>query len=198
MPVRTTLARLSRVSEVCSSEVFGTERLIARPWSAEQDAEAAYAIYAAPEVTRYLSSFPVPMHSLEEARERLAMWSAPADDPAYGTWAVQLRDGSPPIGTVFVRPLPPANVDVEIGWHLDSVHWGQGYATEIGRAAAEHAFANGVSEVYAVIRPGNEHSSGVARRLGMQYVGRTEKYFGVELDVYRLRPADLIPNYLFG
>jgi hypothetical protein len=31
----------------------------------------------------------------------------------------------------------------------------------------------------------------VAKRLGMQYVGRTDKYFDLELEVYRLRPADL-------
>jgi RimJ/RimL family protein N-acetyltransferase len=48
--------------------------------------------------------------------------------------------------------------------------------------------------VYAVIVPGNERSVGVARRLGMQYVGRTEKYSGVEVQVYRLRPGDLQPT----
>jgi RimJ/RimL family protein N-acetyltransferase len=177
------------------AEVFSTERLFARPWSAAQDADAAYRIYASPEVTRYLASMPAPMRSPEQARERLAAWSVPDedDDPSYGVWAVVPRGAQTPIGTVFVRPLPPANIDVEIGWHLATEHWGHGYATEIGRAAAEHAFANGVSEVYAVIRPGNARSAAVAVRLGMQYVGRTDKYFGIELEVYRLRPADLRP-----
>jgi RimJ/RimL family protein N-acetyltransferase len=176
------------------AEVFSTERLIARPWSAAVDTDAVYAIYASPEVTRYLASIADPMTSLEQARERLAAWTVPDDDhPAYGMWAVQPRDAQTPVGTVFVRPLPPANIDVEIGWHLAVEHWGHGYATEIGRAAAEYAFANGMSEVYAVIRPGNTRSAAVARRLGMQYVGSTDKYFGIELEVYRLRPADLRP-----
>jgi RimJ/RimL family protein N-acetyltransferase len=177
------------------AEVLSTERLIARPWSAEQDADAAYAIYASPEVTRYLATIPEPLTSPEQASRRLAAWSEPDEDgdPAYGVWAVQPRGAATPIGTVFVRPLPPSNNDVEIGWHLATEHWGHGYATEIGRAAAEYAFANGVSEVYAVIRPGNARSAAVARRLGMQYVGRTDKYFGVETEVYRLRPADLRP-----
>jgi RimJ/RimL family protein N-acetyltransferase len=175
------------------AEIFSTERLVARPWSAARDADAAYNIYASPEVTQYLASIPEPMASPEQAGERLAAWSEPADDPAYGVWAVQPRDGADPIGTVFVRPLPPGDVDVEIGWHLGTEHWGHGYATEIGRAAAEHAFGNGVSEVYAVIRPGNQRSAAVAERLGMEYVGRTDKYLGQELEVYRLRPADLPP-----
>jgi [ribosomal protein S5]-alanine N-acetyltransferase len=174
-------------------DAFSTERLIARPWTAAKDAEAAYTIYGSPEVTRYLREIPLPLSSVEEARTVLASWSTPWDDPAFGTWAVWPRDGSAPIGTVFVRPLAPANVDVEVGWHLGAEHWGHGYATEIGQAAARHAFANGVSEVYAVIFPGNERSVGVARRLGMQYVGRTEKYSGTEVQVYRLRPGDLRP-----
>ena len=175
--------------------VLNTERLEARPWSAAQDAEAVYAIYASPEVTRYLATIPEPMTSPEQAGQRVAAWSEPdpQGDPAYGMWAVQPRGAGTPIGSVFVRPLPPDNIDVEIGWHLAVEHWGHGYATEIGRAAAEHAFANGVSEVYAVIVPGNVRSAAVAKRLGMQYVGRTDKYFGMELEVYRLRPADLRP-----
>jgi RimJ/RimL family protein N-acetyltransferase len=170
---------------------FSTQRLVARPWSAARDSEAAYEIYSSPEVTQYLSSIPEPLASPEQAGQHIDAWSLPDDDPAYGVWAVQPRDGEQPIGTVFVRPLPPAYADVEIGWHFGTEHWGNGYATEIGRAAAEHAFTHGISEVYAVIRPGNTRSAAVAQRLGMQYVGRTEKYLGLELEVYRLRPGDL-------
>lgn len=170
---------------------FCTERLVARPWSAADDSDAAYEIYRSPEVTRYLATIPAPLESPEQAGAEIDSWSVPDDDPAYGVWAVQPRDGEQPIGTVFLRPLPPSNSDVEIGWHLGTQHWGHGYATEIGRAAAEHAFTNGISEVYAVVRPGNTRSAAVAQRLGMQYVGRTEKYLGTELEVYRLRPDDL-------
>ena len=175
---------------------FSTERLVARPWSAARDSEAAYQIYRSPQVTEYLASIPEPLRSPEQAGEEIESWSVPDDDPAYGVWAVQPRGSEHPIGTVFVRPLPPAYSDVEIGWHLGADHWGNGYATEIGRAAAKHAFAHGISEVYAVIRPGNTRSAAVARRLGMQYVGRTEKYLGLELEVYRLRPGDLAAHEL--
>lgn len=172
---------------------FATARLHARPWSPATDAQAAYAIYSRPEVTSTLASIPVPLSSPEQARDYLTAWARPFDHPAYGVWAVQPSQGGVPIGTAFVRPLPPDEVDVEIGWHLHPDAWGHGYATEIGLAAAEHAFRHGVAEVYAVIRPGNARSTAVARRLGMQYVGCTDKYYRLELDVFRLRPADLHP-----
>jgi RimJ/RimL family protein N-acetyltransferase len=174
-----------------AAATFCTERLVARPWSAAADSGAAHEIYRSPEVSEYVALIPEPLRSPEQAQQRTDAWAIPDDDPAYGVWAVQPRDSSKPIGTVFVRPLPPGNADVELGWHFATEHWGQGYATEIGRAAAEHAFTNGISEVYAVLRPGNTRSAEVAQRLGMQYVGRTEKYLGLELEVYRLRPGDL-------
>jgi RimJ/RimL family protein N-acetyltransferase len=172
---------------------FATARLHARLWSPETDAQAAYALYSRPEIADALGWVPAPVSSPEQVRDYLAAWARPFDHPAYGVWAVQPSSGGAPIGTAFVRPLPPDEVDVEIGWHLHPEAWGRGYAAEIGLAAAEHAFAHGVAEVYAVIRPGSEHSAAVARRLCMQYVGRTAKYYRTELDVFRLRPADLHP-----
>jgi RimJ/RimL family protein N-acetyltransferase len=98
-----------------------------------------------------------------------------------------------PIGSVLLRPLPPALEDVEIAWHLHPRQWGNGYATEIGRAAAERAFQTGMEEVFAIVRPGNQRSIAVARRLGMEYVGITDKYLDLRLELYRLRPGDLPP-----
>ena len=46
-------------------------------------------------------------------------------------------------------------------------------------------------EVFAVMRPGNERSAALARRLGMTWVGETDKYYGLHLQVHRLRPSDL-------
>jgi len=42
-----------------------------------------------------------------------------------------------------------------------------------------------------VVRPGNVRATATARRNGMEWVGETGKYFGLTLQVYRLRPADL-------
>jgi len=43
-----------------------------------------------------------------------------------------------------------------------------------------------------VMRPANERAEKLAERLGMQWVGETDKYYGLRLKVYRLRPTDLV------
>jgi RimJ/RimL family protein N-acetyltransferase len=170
--------------------VFVTERLIARPWTLDEaDLAAAYDIYSRPEVAEWIAA---PMEPAE-IKIRIEHWSQPTTDPTFGVWAVE-EAGTPdrPIGSVLLRPLPPAEEDVEVGWHLHPAYWGRGYATEIGRAAVQRAFATGIDEVFAIVRPGNERSSQVARRLGMTYVGRTDKYWGLHAELFRLRPADLL------
>lgn len=169
-----------------------TERLIARPWTLDEaDLAAAYDVYGRPEVAAWIGA---PMEP-SEIRIRIERWSQPTDDPTYGVWAVEEIDQPDrPIGSVLLRPLPPDEEDVEVGWHLHPSVWGRGYATEIGRAAAQRAFGTGIDEVFAIVRPGNERSSKVARRLGMEYVGRTDKYWGLHAELFRLRPADLIES----
>ena len=88
-------------------------------------------------------------------------------------------------------PLPPGNEDLEIGWQLNPQVWGRGYATGAGRTLARWAFAEGFDEVLAVARVTNARAGATARRIGMERVGETEKYYGTRLQVFRLRPADL-------
>nr|WP_243737490.1 GNAT family protein [Blastococcus xanthinilyticus] len=50
----------------------------------------------------------------------------------------------------------------------------------------ERAFGLGLPEVYAVVRPGNERSVAVCRRLGMTPLGRMCRWYDVELEAFRL------------
>ena len=172
--------------------VLETQRLIARPWTTDEpDLAAAYDVYSRREVARWIGAPTEP----PEIKVRIEHWSEPTTDPTYGVWAIEERsEPGRPIGSVLLRPLPPDEEDVEIAWHLHPRVWGRGYATEIGRAAARRAFETGIEEVFAIVRPGNERSSAVARRLGMEYVGRTDKYYGLHAELYRLRPADLVSS----
>ena len=176
--------------------VFVTERLLARPWTLdESDLAAAYDVYSRREVAQWIGA---PMEPTE-IKIRIERWAQPTDDPTYGVWAVEeLAQPGRPIGSVLLRPLPPDEEDVEVGWHLHPAVWGRGYATEIGRAATKRAFETGIGEVFAIVRPGNERSSQVARRLGMTYVGRTDKYWGLHAELFRLRPSDLIDPMEFS
>ncbi|MGW6509389.1 GNAT family N-acetyltransferase, partial [Streptomyces niveus] len=71
--------------------------------------------------------------------------------------------------------------------------WGQGLAAEAGHAVAHQAFESevGVEELFAVVRPRNSRGAATARRVGMEWVGETEKYYNLSLQVYRLRKGDL-------
>ena len=50
----------------------------------------------------------------------------------------------------------------------------------------DRAFGMGLPEVYAVVRPGNDASMSVCRRLGMAPLGRLRRWYDVELEAFRL------------
>ena len=87
-------------------------------------------------------------------------------------------------------PLPPDD-EFEVGWQLRPAVWGNGNATEAGRALAGWAFGQGIEQIIALVRPANQRAAATVRRLGMEWVGETEKYHGLRLQQYRLRPGDL-------
>ena len=103
--------------------------------------------------------------------------------------AAEPGDG-PLVGGAAVLPLPPYGVDLEIGWQLAHPFWGRGLAAEAGRALAGYAFASGVDELFAVVRPRNDRGAATARSVGMEWVGETEKYYDLRLQVYRLRKGE--------
>jgi RimJ/RimL family protein N-acetyltransferase len=163
-------------------ELLRTERLRLRPWTTSvADLARLTDIYGRVEVTRWLGGPP----SLP-AEEIVARWAAvTARDDRFGCWAIELSD-STLAGTVLLKPLPNGVGEVEVGWHLHPDSWGHGYATEAARAVIERAFDAGLPEVYAVVRPGNEASLAVCRRLGMQPLGRFRRWYDVELEAFRL------------
>jgi hypothetical protein len=53
-----------------------------------------------------------------------------------------------------------------------------------------------VAEIFAVVRPGNARVASTVRRDDMEWVSETGKYFGLDLQVFRLRRADFDPTPL--
>jgi RimJ/RimL family protein N-acetyltransferase len=168
-----------------------TERLVLRPWTLD-DADAALGAYGAPEVARWL--VPAMDQVNDSAAMRLVLQQWVAEDarlqPPAGRWAIELRDDGRVIGGATLLPLPPDD-EYEIGWQFDPPAWGHGYATETGHALARWAFEQGIEQVIALVRPANSRAMAMVRRLGMEWVGETEKYHDLRLQQFRLRPADL-------
>jgi RimJ/RimL family protein N-acetyltransferase len=166
---------------------------VLRPWQTD-DAAAALGAYGDAEVARWLT--PAMNRVPDEAAMELVLQQWVAEDarmvtPA-GRWAVELRENGRLIGGATLLPLPP-DAEFEVGWQLHPDAWGHGYATETGLALSRWAFEQGIDQVIALMRPANTRAVATVRRIGMQWVGETEKYHSLRLQQYRLRPADLTP-----
>jgi RimJ/RimL family protein N-acetyltransferase len=173
------------------AEELITDRLVLRPWRLD-DAKSALGVYGTPDVARWLS--PAMDSVPDEAAMRLVLQQWIAEDsrriPPAGRWAIERKDDGRVVGGAVLLPLPPDNVDLEMGWELHPDAWGSGYAAEAGRAIARWAFAEGLDEIMAVARPANTRAVATARRIGMEWVGETDKYYNLRLQVFRLRAGD--------
>jgi RimJ/RimL family protein N-acetyltransferase len=170
--------------------VFETERCIVRNWRPE-DAERAYDIYSRWEVAKWLGATPRPLETPEEGHRLVTRWAELNDaDPGQGRWAVERKSDGVVAGTVILLPLPDGDGEVEVGWHFHPDSWGQGLASEAGRGAIDWGFGRGLDEILAVVRPDNAASIAVCVRLGMEPLGRTERYYGTELELFRSRATN--------
>ena len=167
-----------------------TDRLRIREWE-QDDAEAALEIYGAADVAHWLTPEWRPLSDVEAMRSVLHAWieAGPNLIPPAGRWAIVRTEDGELVGGLSLKLLPPYEEDFELTWALRPDVWGRGYATEASRAIITWAFEQGIEEVFAVARPDNERALGVARRLGMEWVGETEKYYDMRLQVFRLRPT---------
>ncbi len=168
-----------------------TERLALRPWSIN-DAGAALGAYGDAEVARWLTPAMDRINDLAAMRVVLEQWvaeDARMITPA-GRWAIELRQDGRVIGGATLLPLSP-DEEFEVGWQLHREAWGHGYASEAGLALARWAFGQGIEQVIALVRPANTRAMEMVRRMGMEWVGETEKYHDLRMQEFRLRPGDL-------
>jgi RimJ/RimL family protein N-acetyltransferase len=170
-----------------------TPRLLVRPWR-QDDAAGALEIYGSPEVSRWLAPEMDRVVDLDQMRALITRWIATPPGPEgrpSGRWVIEEIESGRIAGSGQILPLPPTGIDLELGYQLAPWAWGRGFAAEAGHALAHYAFSNGEEEVFAVVRTQNDRGAHAARRIGMEWVGETEKYYDLRLQVFRLRKADL-------
>lgn len=172
-----------------------TPRLQLRPWS-PADARDALDIYGDATVTRWLTPVLPRIADERTMRDVLEKWAhhtATSADPA-GHWAIVRRSDDAVLGGLAIRDLETQDGDLELAWQLAQRAWGHGYAAEGALALAAWGLARtDVDELLALVRPRNQRSQATAQRIGMEWVGETDKFHGLRLLVYRLRAADLLP-----
>jgi RimJ/RimL family protein N-acetyltransferase len=168
-----------------------TQRLLLRPFT-ETDVEELARIYADPEVTRFMG----------EGRplDRAGTWRAVAGYighlamRGYGVLAVVERS----TGRLLGRSgpwYPEGWPGLEVGWVIDRARWGEGFATEAGRASLDHCFdVLGAHEVISLIQPGNIASVRVAEKLGARPERQLRDFLGAPIvDVYVHRSPTAAP-----
>lgn len=175
--------------------VVTTSRVVLRPWT-RADAADALSVYGSPAVAHWLEPELSRVPDADVMADILQSWIAESSTalPPVGRWALTLA--STPqrrevIGGAALLPFGPDGQDVQVALQLKPTWWGKGLATEAGHALANYAFAHRAAEVFAVVRPRNRRAASVAERIGMEWVGETDKYYARELQVYRLLRADL-------
>ena len=80
------------------------------------------------------------------------------------------------IGCCGIRPFKSDSNSYELGFHLRSKYWGQGYASEAAKAAIDYSFhILKAKKLYAGHHPQNKASEKLLLKLGFQPIG-TEFY----------------------
>lgn len=133
----------------------------------ESDLERLVAIHSQPEVARFLLEEPWTLDSgatnLERRIERTGL-----GEPA-GSLALAVEREGLLIGAVSVWRTDQERRTVEVGWTLDPVHEGNGYATEAVAAVLRLAFErHDAHRAIAQMDARNGSSARLANRLGMR------------------------------
>ncbi|MDR3748005.1 MAG: GNAT family N-acetyltransferase [Acidobacteriota bacterium] len=145
--------------------VIETERLLLRRMT-PSDADAIFAVIGDPVAMQY---YPQPF-TRDDAAEWIERNLLRYNEHGYGLFGVVLKSGGEVIGDCgLVQQLVEGEPHLEVGYHLQRRHWGNGYATEAARRCMEYAFTQlGTDKVVSLIRPENLPSRRVAERNGMQ------------------------------
>jgi len=109
----------------------------------------------------------------------------------YCLWKLVPKSGPTLIGFCGLQPLPETH-EIEIGWWLARVCWGQGLATEAAKAALQDALGRvGLQRIVAIAQPANTASVNIMRKLGMHFE-RMIAPRGIPVVLYATSP--LIPQ----
>lgn len=166
-----------------------TERLLLRPWTAE-DVSLLATLSSLPRVTRYIGDGQTwtALKAITVSDRALAHWR----EHGFG-WRVIVEVGAgTDIGLLALNRMGEGTAGVdpdehEIGWWLAPDRWGHGFATEAARAVTDDAFRTlAAPHVTARIHPDNTGSLRVAATIGMQFEFNTVAQPGIAVAIHRV------------
>lgn len=157
-----------------------TQNLTLRAFS-EQDAEAMYHILSGQDVLRYFpTTQPPTLPQVQKMIDRLLKhW----EKHGYGLWAVELRETGDLVGRCGLQYIPETD-EIEIDFILGRQFWGQGFATEAGKASLQFGFEElNLTSIVGIVHVDNLASQRVLQKLGM-HLTETKEYFGMMCQRY--------------
>lgn len=142
-----------------------TEHLGFRAWT-EGDLELAVGLWGDVEVTKLIGG----PFSQEQVQSRLSLEIANLKSFGVQYWPIFLLSSDEHLGCCGLRPYRLDEGIYEVGVHIRSGHWGQGYAQEATRAVIAYAFdKRGAAGLFAGHNPANETSRRLLGKLGFHY-----------------------------
>jgi ribosomal-protein-alanine N-acetyltransferase len=158
-PARDTMARMSLPTPTLESA-----RLRLRPF-ASADADALFALHSNAHVLRYWDS--PPWSEPARADRFLAACESMAQEGTGARLAIDRISDNAFVGWCSLTRWNPDYRSASMGYCLDEVAWGQGYATEAARAVLRWAFTTlDLNRVQAETDTRNEASAHVLEKLG--------------------------------
>jgi len=144
-----------------------TRRLAFRAW-AKSDLELALGLWGDPQVTRFFDARE--KLTPQEVQERLTREIAAQNNDGVQYWPIFMRSSREHVGCCGLRPYQPAQNIYEIGFHIRTCHWGNGYATEAALGVMQYAFQElTVNGLFAGHNPNNTASRYLLQKLGFRY-----------------------------
>ena len=137
----------------------------------DSDLERVHAYASDLEVVRYLDWGP---NSVDDTRSFLALAQAAREASPRTAYhlALALRTDDQVIGGGRIEIRDAASGSGDLGYVLDRAHWGDGYATEAGRALLAFGFERlGLHRIWARCDVRNAASARVLEKLGMRREG---------------------------
>ena len=144
-----------------------TERLGFSVWT-EEDLPDAQNLWGNVAVTRFIAANG--KMSSEQIHQRLKKEIETYASCKIQYWPIYRLDGGEHIGCCGLRPYEPEKNVFEIGFHINNIYWGKGFAQEASSAVLAYAFdALGVSAIFAGHNPNNTASANLLKKMGFQY-----------------------------
>lgn len=131
-------------------------------------------IFGDPKVMASFDTTPFNRNQMEEWVQRNI---AHQDTYGYGLFSVILKSEEILIGNCGLEHMDvDGELATELGYDFRSDYWNQGFATEAGLAVRDYAFNTlGLPTLISLIRVGNDVSSRVSEKIGMQLIDEFNK-----------------------